>query len=121
MTTLAVPRSPRTSATAVYHVPVDDVPYHCRHRRKIQGYGSERGVSMARDRERWRIKGRTPRAHGFSRKLQADRERGRIAVSHCRWSQHELITTTAEDPILLVSRCALSFRGIRRVSVDAIR
>jgi hypothetical protein len=39
MTTLAVPRSPRTSATAVYHAPVDDVLYHCRPRRKIQGYG----------------------------------------------------------------------------------
>ena len=50
--------------------------------------------------------------HGSSRKLQADRERCRIAVGRCRRSQHESIATTAEDPIILVSRGALSFRGI---------
>src|SRR6266849_2331154 len=59
--------------------------------------------------------------HGSSRNLQADRERRRIAVSHCRRSQHELITTMSEDPIMLVSRGARSCRGIRRVSMDTIR
>jgi len=38
MMTLAVPRSPRTSATAVYHAPVNAVLYHCHPRGKIQGY-----------------------------------------------------------------------------------
>ena len=57
----------------------------------------------------------------FSRKLQADRERCRIAVGRRRRSQHELIATTPENPIILVSRGAPSFRGIGRVSVDAIR
>ncbi|MEO6111070.1 MAG: hypothetical protein ABIQ24_04465, partial [Nitrospiraceae bacterium] len=38
VTTLAVPRSLWTSATAVYHAPVNDVQYHCHPRGKIQGY-----------------------------------------------------------------------------------
>ena len=37
MTTLAVPRSLRTSALSVYHARVDDEPYHYRTRSKIQG------------------------------------------------------------------------------------
>jgi hypothetical protein len=37
MTTLAVPRSRRTSATAVYHAPVSNVLYDCHPRGKIQG------------------------------------------------------------------------------------
>jgi len=38
MTTLAVPRSRRTSATAVYHAPVSNVLYDCPPGGKIQGY-----------------------------------------------------------------------------------
>jgi len=43
MTTLAAPRSLKTSVTSVYHAQVDDALYHCRLGRKIQGhqtYGS---------------------------------------------------------------------------------
>ena len=57
---------------------------------------------------------------GFSRELQADGERCRVAVSHSRRNQHEAIATTAEDPIVLVSCSARSVRGIRVGSVNAI-
>ena len=40
MTTLAVPRSRRTSATAVYHAPVSNVLYDCHPGGKIQGCSS---------------------------------------------------------------------------------
>ena len=57
----------------------------------------------------------------LSRKLEADLERGRIAVGRCGRNKHELIAATPEDAIMLVSRDALPSRGIRRVSMDAIR
>jgi len=38
MTTLAVPRSRWTPATAVYHAPVNTVLYDCHSGGKIQGY-----------------------------------------------------------------------------------
>jgi hypothetical protein len=38
MTTLAAPRSLKTSVTSVYHAQVDDALYHCRLGRKIQGH-----------------------------------------------------------------------------------
>jgi len=44
MTTLAVPRSLRTSALSVYHARVDDEPYHCRTRSKIQGTAADGGA-----------------------------------------------------------------------------
>src|SRR5207253_3091334 len=53
-------------------------------------------------------------------KLQADCERCRIAVGRCRWSQHESLAATAKDPIMLISRGALSIRSIRLASMDAI-
>lgn len=58
--------------------------------------------------------------HGSLTKLQADRERCRIAVGRCRWSQHESIAATAENPIMLISRGALSIRGIGRISMNTI-
>lgn len=57
MTTLAVPRSRRTSATAVYHALVSNVLYGCHIGGKIQGYfslepqlslGHEYGLSTPR-------------------------------------------------------------------------
>src|SRR6185369_10450830 len=56
-----------------------------------------------------------------SRNLQADRERSCIAVGHCCRSQHELVSTTPEDPVMPVSRRAWSLRRIGWGSVDAIR
>ncbi len=44
-----------------------------------------------------------------SRKLQANRQQRCIAVNHCRWSQHELFTTTPEDAIMPGSRGAFPF------------
>ena len=41
MTTLAAPRSLKTSVTSVYHARVDDKLYHCRLGRKIQGHKTE--------------------------------------------------------------------------------
>jgi hypothetical protein len=55
-----------------------------------------------------------------SRNLQANRERSGIAVGRCRGSQHELVSTTPEDPIMPVSRRAWSLRRIGRGSVDTI-
>jgi hypothetical protein len=54
-----------------------------------------------------------PSLNVFSAKLQANRERCRVAVGRLRRSQHESITTTAKDPVMMISRGALSIRGIR--------
>jgi len=46
MTTLAAPRSLKTSVTSVYHAQVDDALYHCRRGRKIQGQGGGHSDSL---------------------------------------------------------------------------
>src|SRR5215831_5103238 len=61
-----------------------------------------------------------PSCCGVSRKLQADCECGRIAIGRCRRRKHKLVTAAPEDTIMLVPGDALSLRGIRLVSVDAI-
>ena len=58
---------------------------------------------------------------GSFAKLQADRKRCSIAVDRCCYIQHESIATTTEDPIMLISRGARTFRGVRTGSMGAIR
>lgn len=59
--------------------------------------------------------------YGSSRELQADCEKGRVAVSRCRRSQHELIAPTSEDPIVLISCSARPILGIGNGSMNTIR
>ena len=56
----------------------------------------------------------------LSRKLEADLERGRIAVGCWNRRQHELIAAAPENTIVLVSGRARSSCGIRGVGVDAV-
>src|SRR5574340_175689 len=56
-----------------------------------------------------------------SGKLQADRERGCIAVGRGRRSQHELIAAATEDAIILIPRVAPALCGIGLIGMDAIR
>ena len=60
-------------------------------------------------------------AHCCSRKLQTDCERGRIALSRCRRSQHELLAAAPEYSVILVTSAAWAPCSIGRMSEHTIR
>src|SRR5262245_7198264 len=68
-----------------------------------------------------RVSGDVCASYGFLRKLKCDRECRRISVCCSCRSQHELITPTSKDPIMLISRGPCSVRGIWWGSMDTIR
>jgi HSP20 family molecular chaperone IbpA len=111
MTTLAAPRSLKTSVTSVYHAQVDDALYHCRRGRKIQGHLKRRFTECI-DRlfEDWSLS--TSVMTVWSPSIAISEEDGQIKV--CA----ELPGLSKDDVSVELSQDMLTIRGEHKPEQD---